>query len=211
MPRPQASIWPARKNALAISGLKGWEECFALSLATVQSGGNCPGFHSLVTHGIGVGLHVDLNQLLALFADQIDIHHDPQDVSDLVGQVSNSLSASVTPMATPLSLRPITSTPPSALANPQIHFRYSSCHDSFHSTCWCSFISTHAEDIEDLGQARAALAVAAEGDHSPIQEILVSPGRVRVYGIVGHEDGMAKLRAPRRRRACRLSAQLNNE
>ena len=44
MPRPQASISPARKNALAMPGLNGCEECFPFSLATVHNGGSWPGF-----------------------------------------------------------------------------------------------------------------------------------------------------------------------
>ena len=44
MPRPHASIMPARKNALATSGLNGREGCLSVSLATVQSCGSSPGF-----------------------------------------------------------------------------------------------------------------------------------------------------------------------
>ncbi len=54
--------------------------------------------------------------------------------------VGISLPASSLRFTSPLSFRPITSTPPSALAKPQIHFRYSSLHDSFYSMCWFSFI-----------------------------------------------------------------------
>ena len=41
-------------------------------------------------------------------------------------------------MISPQSFRPISRTPPWALANPQIHFRYSSRQDDFHSTLWDS-------------------------------------------------------------------------
>jgi hypothetical protein len=58
----------------------------------------------------------------------------------LLGRSTRSLRASGAPTTTPWSLRPMTKVPPSALAKPQIHFRYSSRHDSFYSMFWFSFI-----------------------------------------------------------------------
>ena len=56
------------------------------------------------------------------------------------GRSFRSRAASSTPMTFPRSFLPISRTPPCALANPQIHFRYSSRHDRFHSRFWASLV-----------------------------------------------------------------------
>ena len=56
------------------------------------------------------------------------------------GKSLRSRAASSSPTTSPRSFLPISRTPPCALANPQIHFRYSSRHNRFHSRCW-AFLS----------------------------------------------------------------------
>ena len=47
-PRPQDSINLARKNALAMFGLKGSDGCLPSSRAMVQAAGSCPGFQIII-------------------------------------------------------------------------------------------------------------------------------------------------------------------
>ena len=46
IPRDHDSMDPARKKALGMSGLKGWDECFSVSRSTVQLGGKWPEFQT---------------------------------------------------------------------------------------------------------------------------------------------------------------------
>ena len=48
IPPPQASIRPARKNTLAITGLKGFEGCFSFNCDIVQFSGNRPSFQKMI-------------------------------------------------------------------------------------------------------------------------------------------------------------------
>ncbi len=56
---------------------------------------------------------------------------------------SRSFFESRTPTRVPSSFIPIYIVPPCAFANPQIHFRYSSLHVSFHSIFWSSAMIKH--------------------------------------------------------------------
>ena len=63
----------------------------------------------------------------------------PIAITTLLGMSSISRLALAMPTISRLSFTPMQSRPPYAFANPQIHFKYSSCQDSLYSTLCDSF------------------------------------------------------------------------
>ena len=78
---------------------------------------------ALVADRIWIGGYYDFQKLLPGLLEEVHPTMMPRISRTLFGMSSNNFAALGKPQTTPLSLRPTTNTPPSALAKPQIHLR----------------------------------------------------------------------------------------